>query len=280
MSNQSKPRLLAFLLVATLVVLVGDLAGHPAVDAIRSAAGTVVGPAQRFLAGVRPAEVAQLSAENAELRAEADRLARQLQVLTQLEELVGAGAVKGRTAVIGQVVASEVSAVGGRSLTLDVGSHDGVVVDSTVVSAAGLVGRVVAVAPWTCDVQLIGAAQSVVAVRVGERGLLGTVAPVPVGGGGDDSTQLAITLAQPGSPQVGDRVTTLGSVGGRPYAPGITLGRVVSVDPDRGRDTVTGRVVPAVDRGSIDVVAVLIPEGRAQPRPVMSDPTGEEPRVG
>ncbi|ADU48716.1 rod shape-determining protein MreC [Intrasporangium calvum] len=279
MSNQSKPRLLGLLLVATLVVLVGDLSGHPAAEAIRSAAGTVVGPAQRFLAGVRPAQVAQLSAENAELRAEADRLSRQLHVQSQLEELVGAGVVKGRTAVIGQVVASEVSAVGGRSLTLDVGSHDGVVVDSTVVSAAGLVGRVVAVAPWTCDVQLLGAAQSVVAVRVGERGLLGTVAPVPVGGG-DDSTQLALTLAQPGNPHVGDRVTTLGSVGGRPYAPGITLGRVVSVDPDRGRDTVTGRVVPAVDRESIDVVAVLIPEARAQPRPVVGDRTGEEPRVG
>lgn len=263
MSNQSKPRLLGLLLVATLVVLVGDLSGHPAAEAIRSAAGTVVGPAQRFLAGVRPAQVAQLSAENAELRAEADRLSRQLHVQSQLEELVGAGVVKGRTAVIGQVVASEVSAVGGRSLTLDVGSHDGVV----------------AVAPWTCDVQLLGAAQSVVAVRVGERGLLGTVAPVPVGGG-DDSTQLALTLAQPGNPHVGDRVTTLGSVGGRPYAPGITLGRVVSVDPDRGRDTVTGRVVPAVDRESIDVVAVLIPEARAQPRPVVGDRTGEEPRVG
>ncbi len=62
-------------------------------------------------------------------------------------------------------------------------------------------------------------------------------------------------------------MTTLGSVDGRPYAPGITVGRVVSVDPDSGRVTVTGRVAPAVDRNSIDVVAVLVPGARDEPRP-------------
>ncbi|GAA6526556.1 rod shape-determining protein MreC [Intrasporangium sp. DVR] len=280
MSHQSKRRLFGLLLVATLALLVGDLAGHPAADAVRSASGTVVGPAQRFLAGVRPDDVAELAAENARLRTETDRLAREVEVLRQTKELVGAGAMTRRTAVIGQVVATEMSGVGGRSLTLDVGAQDGVAVNSTVVNAAGLVGRVVSVSPWTSDVQLLGAAQSVVAVRIGERGLLGTVAPVPAGGGADDPTHLALSMAQPGVPGVGDVVRTLGSVGGRPYAAGITVGRVVSVQTTPGRDTVTGRVAPAVDRETVDVVAVLLPDPRAEPRPVVGEGAGQVAEAG
>lgn len=274
MSHHAKRRLLALLVVATLAVLVADLAGHPAVDAIRSASGTVVGPVQRVLSGAPPGRVAELAAENARLRAEADRLSREVQALSQVRDLVADGAVTGRSVVIGQVVASEASALGGRSLTLDVGSNDGVAVDSTVVGSAGLVGRVVAVAPWTSDVQLLGAAQSVVAVRVGDRGLLGTVSPIPAGGGADDDGQLSLALAQPGSPAVGDLVTTLGSVGGRPYAAGVTVGRVVSVEPQPGRTTVTARVAPAVDREGLDVVAVLVPAARDEPRPVVEEPAG------
>jgi rod shape-determining protein MreC len=109
----------------------------------------------------------------------------------------------------------------------------------------------------------------VVAVRVGERGLLGTVAPVPAGSEAERAADLALSLAEPGVPQVGDVVSTLGSADGRPYAPGITVGRVVSVNPDRGRVTVTGRVAPSVERDSIDVVAVLVPEARDAPRPLV-----------
>lgn len=274
MSNRLKQRLLGSLLVVTTIIMIADLAGHPATDAARSASGAAIGPVQRFLAGAGPDEVAALAAENARLRVEADSLARQVEVLGDVRDLLGSGHTTDHTVVIGQVVATELSPLGGRSVTVDVGSRDGVAVDSTVVSHGGLVGRVMAVSLWTSDVQVLGADQSVVAVRVGERGLLGTVGPVPAGSGSDGAGQLSLSLAQPGVPSVGDHVSTLGSVGGRPYAPGITVGRVVSVDPDRGRVTVTGRVAPAVDRNSLDVVAVLVPEARGEPRPPADGPGG------
>ena len=193
--------------------------------------------------------------------------------LAQVRDLVGSPFVADHSVVIGQVVATETSPMGGRSVTVDVGTRDGVTVDSTVVNPAGLVGRVVAAAPWTSDVQLLGAPKSVVATRVGDRGLLGTVAPVPAGGAGR-AGELALTIVQPGLPRVGDVVRTLGSVTGRPYAPGITVGQVVAVDPNPARGTVTARVAPAVELEGIDVVAVLVPGARGEPRPLVRGGTG------
>ena len=57
----------------------------------------------------------------------------------------------------------------------------------------------------------------------------------------------------------GDRVTTLGSVGGRPYVPGIVVGTVTSVDPAQGQLTATAVVRPAVDASRLDIVAVVLP---------------------
>ena len=266
MSEHLKPRLLGLLLVVMAVLLLADLAGHPAATAVRAASGAVLGPVQRVLSGARPSELAELRAENARLRAELDARTRELRSKVQAGELLESPEVAGRTVLVAGVVAAEVSALGGRSLTIDVGSRDGVVADSSVVAAQGLVGRVVAVSPWTSDVQVLGSSESVVAVRVGRAGVLGTVGPAPAGDGAGRTGQLALVTAQPGALHVGDVVTTLGSVGGRPYAAGLTVGRVVSVDPDPGRRTVTASVEPAVVRDEVDVVAVLVSGPRNEPR--------------
>ena len=60
-------------------------------------------------------------------------------------------------------------------------------------------------------------------------------------------------------------VTTLGSVGGGPYPPGLRVGTVTSVDPPRGQLTATASVRPAVDPTTLDVVGVLLPTTRAPP---------------
>ena len=58
-------------------------------------------------------------------------------------------------------------------------------------------------------------------------------------------------------------MTTLGSVGGRPYVPGIVVGTVTAVDPPRGQLTATAAVRPAVDPSRLDVVAVVLPAAPA-----------------
>lgn len=77
---------------------------------------------------------------------------------------------------------------------------------------------------------------------------------------------LSLTLLQQGSVVVGDKVTTLGSVGGRPFIPDIPVGTVVSLDPDRGQLTSTAVVEPVVDTATLDVVAVVLNPQRSVPR--------------
>lgn len=77
--------------------------------------------------------------------------------------------------------------------------------------------------------------------------------------------RLSLSLIEPGAVVVGDTVTTLGSVGGAPFAPDHPVGTVVSVDPERGQLTSTAIVEPLVDTAALDVVAVVLSTPRTAP---------------
>jgi rod shape-determining protein MreC len=189
---------------------------------------------------------------------------------SRLADLLASAQARGAPLVPARVVAVRADGASGPSrATVDAGSRDGVTEGLTVVSADGLVGRVVSVAPWTADVLLLGAADATVGVRVGQAGTLGAVTgaagprPRPAG-------QLALTLVQRGSVAVGDQVRTLGSAGGRPFQPGITVGTVTAVDPGRGQLAPTAAITPAVDVTTLDVVGVLLGAPRSTPRPTLT----------
>ena len=128
---------------------------------------------------------------------------------------------------------------GPERVTIDVGSRDGVETDLTVVAADGLVGRVVAVAPWTSDVLLVG--------RPGPRRRgAGRGARRPRRGVGDRGHRcardraglLVLRLVERGAVAAGDAVTTLGSVGARvPTCPGSASARSArsTTAPDASR---------------------------------------------
>jgi rod shape-determining protein MreC len=260
-------RLLVVLASLTLALLLADLAGSGVADGVRRAGGFVLGPVQRALAGAPRDELAAVEGENTRLRAVTAEQRHRLDELGRLDELLGAGVTKGRTLVPARVVATDLSPLGGRSVTIDVGSRDGIRADSTVVAADGLVGRVVAVSPWTSDVQVLGSAGSVVAVRVGPAGTFGTVsASAPGDSESRPRGSLRLSRVVPSTPVVGDVVRTLGSIDETPYAAGIVVGTVTAVDPDRGQLTRSATVRPAVDPDAIDVVAVLLPSARTTPR--------------
>lgn len=275
MQPYARRRLLVVLASLTLALLVADLAGWAVADGVRRVGGLALGPVQRALSGAPRDAIDAVERENVRLRALLADREQRLDEAGRLGELLGSAQTTGRTLVPARVVATALSPLGGRSVTIDVGSRDGVRADSTVVSADGLVGRVVTVSPWTSDVQVLGSAGSVVAVRVGPAGTLGMVSP-PAPGDSQPRPRgsLRLSLIAPATPVVGDVVRTLGSVDETPYAAGLVVGTVIAVDPDRGQVARIATVRPAVDVDSLDVVAVLVPSARAVPRPETKAMTG------
>ncbi len=257
-------RLLATLVVLTVVVLAADLAGAPGTDAVRSAAGTVFGPVEGLLAPAVHRD--DPSAREARASTDADILAARVTEAAAFQRLLKAPETKGRAFVPARVVAvGRTGAAGPERVTIDAGTRDGLRTDLAVVDADGLVGRVVAVSPWTADVLLVGAADLTVSVRVGS-GVLGSVGSGATGPRRQRAGDLTLTPVQRGVVSHGDAVTTLGSLDGTPYPPGLRVGTVTQVDSDPAALVPTAGVAPAVDVSTLDVVGVLVTPARTTPR--------------
>ncbi|SDP14679.1 rod shape-determining protein MreC [Pedococcus dokdonensis] len=265
MRSASRRRLLVVLLALTAVLIGLDVAGAPGAAQLRAAGGAAFGPLERFLApAVDRDGIDDSGARTGVLR---DQLASQTREGAALARLTGAPDLAGSTFLPARVVGvGRQGAAGPERVTLDVGSKDGVRADLSVVAADGLVGRVVEVSPWTCDVQLLGSADVVVGVRVGAAGALGSVGSGARGPQHRPAGQLNLTVVERGSVTVGDPVTTLGSVGGSPFPAGLRVGTVQDVDTAPGGLTPTAAVRPAVDLATLDVVGVLLHGPRSTPR--------------
>ncbi|QGN56911.1 rod shape-determining protein MreC [Nostocoides sp. HKS02] len=266
MPRPSRRHLLGTLLAATLVLMLVDLAGGPGPGALRVAGGAVFGPLERVLAPGRPADAAPLRSV-----VDTARLAQESVAGPQLRQLLGMPAIAGGTVVPARVIAvGRQGASGPERVTIDAGSRDGIHPDLCVVSAAGVVGRVVAVSPWTADVLLVGSADLVVGVRVGAAGTLGSVGSGARGPHPRPAGELGLTLVQRGTVAPGDVVTTMGSVGGVPFPPGLPVGTVATVDDSPGDLAPGAAVRPAVDVTTLDVVGVLTAPPPRTPRPALT----------
>jgi rod shape-determining protein MreC len=271
-------RLVVAAVVLTALAVLLDLSGAVDLTRVRGTAAAALGPLERAV-GPRDDEVSALEEQRTRAEAELAGTRRRLAESTDAAALLGDPTLAGRPLVLARVVAVGSSGPAGpERVTIDAGSRDGVEPDRTVLAADGLVGRVVSVAPWTSDVLLLGAPDLAVGVRVGARGVLGEAAGAArSGASAPDPGRLSLALVERGTMSIGDAVTTLGSVGGRPFVAGVRVGRVGSVERDPGRLAEVGTVVPAVDTTALDVVAVVLDPARTDPRPVVtpSPPGGE-----
>ncbi|QKE85317.1 rod shape-determining protein MreC [Arthrobacter sp. NEB 688] len=261
-------RVAATLVLATGLVLALDLSGAVDTAPVRGLAAAGLGPLERAV-GPRDDEVSRLRAENTRLAARLADTEQRLAAAGRAQGMLDAPALRGLPVVAARVVGVGPSGPAGpERVTLDAGARDGVEVDRAVVTADGLVGRVVSVGPWTSDVLLLGGPEVVVGVRVGPRGVLGEAsAAAPPGSPAPAPGTLALAPVAGGSVATGDTVTTLGSPGGRPFPAGLVVGTVTAVDDARGRLSAGGVVTPAVEPSSLDVVGVVLGPPRAQPRP-------------
>ncbi len=218
---------------------------------VEHVAGDVTGALRGATGG---GEVASLQRQNDQLRAQlaqaqaADADASQLTSLLHL--------AKGKyTVVTGTVIAA-----GGEyaaTVTLNVGSADGITPSETVLNGDGLVGTVAAVTPTTATVQLATDAGATVGVRMTGSGQIGALTGTSSSMTG--SAELKLTLFSSSAVLApGQTLVTFGSVGGRPYVPGVPVGVVSAVTTPPGSLTPTALVKPFADFTGLGVVGVVV----------------------
>ena len=208
-------------------------------------------------------KIAALQAANARLRAELSSAqlsqADEAQ-LSSLLRLAGRGGYR--------IVAASVIAAGedyANSVTLDVGSRDGVHAQETVLNGDGLVGTVTQVSSDTSTVLLATDASSVVGARMAGSNQIGAVSGTGKSLSGPYLMQLKLFDAN-ATLQPGQSLVTFGSVQDRPYVPGVPIGRVTTVRGNAGSLTQTALVRPFVNFTSLGVVGVVIGGPAQNPR--------------
>lgn len=272
---------------ATLMTL--DLtAGGAALDPVRGAVADVVGPAESVATTLaRPVlgipellrthsslreEVAELEEENTALRAELGTAAFERNRLAAYDELTASAEDLGYSLVPSRVVGWGPAQSFSSTVTIDAGTDAGVQPDMTVVSGAGLVGRVVSAGRTTATVLLITDPDSTVGARVGDTMDMGFLRGRGVVG---EEGRLDLELVdRTAVPARADAVVTWGSDGGAPYVAGVPIGRVTQVYSSLRETSQRVVVDPYVDFGSLDVVGVVVPTGTASDRAVIG-PDGD-----
>jgi rod shape-determining protein MreC len=246
------------------------------VQGARQAAATVFGPIENgvssavdpvgnAIAAVRDSDsrhdrIAQLEHDNTALKAKLgsdDRNRSRLSQLDKMLKMAGAGqyGIKG----------AEVIAIGAAqgfswTVTIDVGSNDGVQRDMTVLNGDGLVGRVTTVGPDTATVLLANDPDFTVGTRMESSDELGFAS-----GQGDRPLRVEM-LNGKAKIKKGDRLVTFGSQADKPFVPGVPVGVVSRVDPSGGDLTRTIYVTPYVSFSKLDIVGVVVEAPRKDPR--------------
>jgi rod shape-determining protein MreC len=161
------------------------------------------------------------------------------------------------------------------TITINRGSSSGIAVNMPVVTAGGIVGRVITVSPWASQVMLITdekAGAGAVVGQLGQSGALGSVR-----GRADLGVSLIEMRYVSGleKVEVNDYVMTTGQDG--IYPPGLNVGRVVDVKNGTATQAHQILIQPGAQLDHLEEVAVLLyhPPPRSLPE---QTPNGERSR--
>lgn len=281
--------ILAILVLASITLIVIDLRGGGSgpIQPLRSATAAVFGPLERGVTaafspigrlvdsvsqlGDQQERIDALEAQNEELRIAVDAAGVDLARVAELDALLGLAADTAVDIVPAQVIAVGPAQGFAWTVAIDAGSIDGIEVGMSVINGGGLLGRTVSVGPDTSTVLLLVDATSTAGGRLAGSSQIGIVS----GTGRQDllTMQLLDPLA---AIDVGDVVVTFGSQGGRPFVPGIPIGRVESVSGTPGQLTRVANLVPYADASRVTLVGVVVAQQRTEPRGVIPAPQPAE----
>jgi rod shape-determining protein MreC len=208
-----------------------------------------------FRGGGDSAEISALQKQNTALRAQLAQAQIGSKDAAQLGSVLHLAGARGD-----KVVPASVIAAGGAysdTVTISAGSGDGITTDETVLNGDGLVGTVIATTPTTATVQLANDAGATVGIRMSGSGQIGALTGTASSFGATAPLKLTLFSAT-ATLKAGEELVTFGSVGGRPYVPGIPIGKVTTVTTQPGSLTPTATVKPFVDFTGLGVLGVVI----------------------
>lgn len=267
-------------LVSISLLAVGIRSGEAGlISALRSSTLQITGPVQSGATSLgetfrvvaenlsrvtsRDDQLKALQVENEELKfklSQSADLRRKAVALDQLLRIVPPQNYK--------VIPAQVTAVGNTgdfrwTITVDAGSIDGVTLNTTVVSGTGLVGRIVQVNDNYSIASLLIDPNVKVGVRLEGSAEIGFISGIGV------IDKLSLQLFDPYAKMpIGARVISWGSDSGKPYMPGLAIGRIASVEGSAGQLNRTATVIPSADISNLEIVGLVL----SAKRDVLRDP--------
>ena len=225
-----------------------------AVNPIEALASNPARQTSGFFATIQ--QIGELRADNDRLREEVARLradtARYAEVTRENEQLRDQLNLKREQTSYQWLTAHVVGRDGSnllRSVAIDKGSADGLIMGMTVITPAGLVGQINRLGPHTARVLLVSdVGSSVTAVIQGARAE-GVVS------GRNSTTLLMSYIPQQATIKTADRVVTSG-VGGI-FPSGIPIGHVISVGKKDTEPFQEAQIEPEVDFQRLEIVLVI-----------------------
>lgn len=245
---------------------------------IRSITQSITSPIQRGASGFgnwvggffgNIGELRRASAENQQLREQVRQMQAELRdtreraaEAARLEKLLGLNAKSDYKTVVANVIARDPS-MWFNNVTIDKGRWSGVEVNMPVVTAGGVVGRIISTGPYSAQVMLLTDEKSGAGAIVGQLGQSNALGSIK----GLGENGLLEMRYVPGleKVQVGDAVTTTGQ--DLIYPPGYNVGEVVEVRGGSATQTHIIHIRPGAGLDKLKEVAVLLyhPPERAEP---------------
>jgi rod shape-determining protein MreC len=275
--------LLVILLVTALFFITLDLRGVSLTKGSRSVTQTILSPVQRTVSNIFSpvgrffSDVKNFGKTNAELQKElaANKLLKsqlatnsdikgQLSQLKAVLDLAGRGNYKVTAA---RVVARGSASSFSQTITIDAGTSSGVRPNMTVISQNGLVGVVKSTTSSSAIVLLLSDPSFRVGVRIARSQSVGVLS-------GQGSSVYSLVLLDPaGNIKVGDTLFTNGSLGNRPFIPGVPVGVVTGVDDSTASLTQTATVSSYANLNDLGVVSVVLSAPTSAPsKPLLPTP--------
>ena len=282
--RQRAPIWLGILLLTNLVVMAVDARdGATRQRLVRVWIQALVSPAQSITSGASGAgsnfirqivNFRSTARENENLRAELSttqlELRKAQQAADENEHLKGLLNLKEQThydQVTARVIARD-SSVWFNTITINRGSSSGIALNMPVVTGGGIVGRVIALSPWTAQVMMVTDEKAAAGAIVGQLGGSGALGSVR--GLGEKGLVQMRYVSGLVKVEVGDYILTTGQDG--IYPPGLTIGEVVQVNPGTATQSQEILIRPGAKLDQLEDVAVLLYHPPARPAPEQSLP--------